>query len=138
MQLDGQVLAQMGSSVLEKVRKLNLDPREFIVVPVLLFLDATNISGNSSHSLEPLMMTLGILKRQLCNDPRPWKTVGYVEEMSLILGSSNLTPAEKLEDYHVFVPCGDDELLIPIANKTGRIKKYSFANLPQIIIFLPS
>ena len=84
----------------ETLRKLNLDPREFIVVPLILFLDATNIGGNSSHSLEPLMMTLGILKRQLRNDPRAWKTVGYVEEMSRILGSSNLTPAEKLEDYH--------------------------------------
>jgi len=46
------------------------------------------------------MMTLGILKRLLRNDPRAWKTVGYVEEMSRILGNSKLTPAEKLEDYH--------------------------------------
>ena len=84
----------------ETLRKLNLNPEESIVVPIILFLDATQIGGLSSHSLEPLMMTLGILKRTLRNDPRAWKTVGYVEEMSRILGNSKLTPAEKLEDYH--------------------------------------
>ena len=46
----------------ETLRKLNLDPEESIVVPIILFLDATQIGGLSSHSLEPLMMTLSILK----------------------------------------------------------------------------
>jgi len=60
----------------ETLRKLYLDPEESIVVPIILFLDATQIGGLTSHSLEPLMMTLGILKRLLRNDPRAWKTVG--------------------------------------------------------------
>jgi len=46
------------------------------------------------------MMTLGIIIRDIRNDPKAWRPIGYIEDSSLITGSPSITAAEKLEDYH--------------------------------------
>ena len=79
---------------------LKLSIHEDILVPIIIFLDGTQLGGLSSHSLEPFMFTLGILRRSVRNDPKAWRTLGYVENIMKIIGSSGLSPAKKLEDYH--------------------------------------
>jgi len=81
-------------------KDMNLDSTTDLLVPVILFLDATQLGGMSSHSLEPLMFTLGILRRQIRNNPKAWRQLGYIEDIMKIIGSAAMSPAEKLEDYH--------------------------------------
>ena len=84
----------------ETLRNLKLDPMHAIYCPLMKFLDAAQLAHLNSHTMEPLMMTLGIMVRDIRNDPKAWRPIGYIEDSSRITGSSTMTAAEKLEDYH--------------------------------------
>jgi len=84
----------------ETLRKLKLDPMYAIYCPLMKFLDAAQLAHLNLHSMEPLMMTLGIIIRDIRNNPKAWRPIGYIEDSSRITCSSTMTAAEKLEDYH--------------------------------------
>ena len=84
----------------ETLRKLKLNPKYEILVPFIMFLDAATLNAMSSHSMEPLQIILGIFKRLIRYDPKAWRTLGFIEDPSRIVGSDTLTPNQKVEDYH--------------------------------------
>ena len=84
----------------QTLRSMMLDPMFAIYCPLMKFLDAAQLAHLNSHTMEPLMMTLGIMNRDIRNDPKAWRPIGYIEDSSRITGSSTMTAGEKLEDYH--------------------------------------
>lgn len=84
----------------ETLRKLKLNPKYEMLVPFIIFLDAATLNAMSSHSMEPLQIILGIFKRLIRYDPKAWRTLGFIEDPSRIVGSDTLTPNQKVEDYH--------------------------------------
>ena len=80
---------------------LNLQklPKE-ILVPIIGFLDSTVLNGQSSHNIEPFMFTLGIFKRIIRNHPKAWRSLGFLEDLFRIIGTSSMSAQEKMEDYH--------------------------------------
>jgi len=68
----------------ETLRELKLDPLFEIYCPLMKFLDAAQLAHLNSHTLEPLMMTLGIMLRDIRNDPKAWRPIGYIEDSSCI------------------------------------------------------
>jgi len=71
-----------------------------ILVPIIAFLDSTVLNGQSSHNIEPFMFTLGIFKRMLRNHPKAWRSLGFLEDLFRIIGTSSMSAEEKMEDYH--------------------------------------
>ena len=54
----------------ETLRQLKLDPLFEIYC-------AAQLAHLNSHTMEPLMMTLGIMLRDIRNDPKAWRPIGY-------------------------------------------------------------
>jgi len=75
--------------------ELKLDPLFEIYCPLMKFLDVAQLAHLNSHTMEPLMMTLGIMLRDIRNDPKAWRAIGYIEDSSCITGSSSMTAGEK-------------------------------------------
>ena len=50
--------------------------------------------------MEPLQIILGIFKRLIRYDPKAWRTLGFMEDQSRIVGSESLSALQKQEDYH--------------------------------------
>ena len=71
-----------------------------ILVPIIGFLDGTVLNGLSSHNIEPFMFTIGIFKRLIRNHPKAWKSLGYLEDLFRIIGTSTMSAEQKMEDYH--------------------------------------
>jgi len=84
----------------ETLRQLKLDPLFEIYCPLMKFLDAAQLAHLNSHTMEPLMMMLGIMLRDIHDDLKAWRPIGYIEDSSRITESSSMAAGEKVEDYH--------------------------------------
>ena len=77
--------------------------RKDVLLPLLLFIDGSNIDNNGRLSVEPVTITLGIFNRQMRNRSEAWRTIGFIEDMSNKL-SRDKQPSKqssaKLQDYH--------------------------------------
>ena len=107
----------------ETLRELMLDEDMEMYVPILKFIDEALTNGMTSHSMEPDQVTVGIAKRPIRNDPKCWRTLGFVENPSRIVGGSSMTPAEKQEDYHFMLSFLFEEMKAVISSK-GLLWKF--------------
>ena len=53
-----------------------------IVCPILLFIDGLTIDEYSNIQLEPVTFTLGIFKREIRNQDKAWRTLGYINNVN--------------------------------------------------------
>ena len=53
-----------------------------VLLPILLFIDGSNIDNNGRLSVEPVTMTLGIFNRSTRNQANAWKTIGFIENLA--------------------------------------------------------
>jgi hypothetical protein len=70
-----------------------------ILVPIMFFIDKTHTDLHGNLCQEPVSFTLGILNRETRNNPRAWRSLGYIPNQSV-----HTTAAQalgKLSDYHV-------------------------------------
>lgn len=67
------------------------------LIPIIFFTDKTHTDIHGRLCLEPVQFTLGIFNRNTRNNPKAWRTIGYVTE---IIYSGKITTEMKQQDYH--------------------------------------
>ena len=77
-----------------------------ILLPLVFFIDGSNIDKNGRLQVEPVTFTLGIFKRKLRNVAEAWRTIGYIEDIKNSKEfdpTSNPTGEQKTQDYHAIL-----------------------------------
>ncbi len=67
------------------------------LIPIIFFTDKTHTDIHGRLCLEPVQFTLGIFNRNTRNNPKAWRTIGYVTET---ISTGKITTEMKQEDYH--------------------------------------
>ncbi len=67
------------------------------LIPIIFFTDKTHTDINGRLCLEPVQFTLGIFNRNTRNNPKAWRTIGYVTET---IYTGKITTEMKQQDYH--------------------------------------
>jgi hypothetical protein len=79
-----------------------------VLCPLIFFIDKTHLDKKGNVCLEPLMVTLGIYKRSVRNQPHSWRCIGYVPNQDALPDTA--TPEGKAADYHAILNVILDEL----------------------------
>ena len=71
-----------------------------LLVPIILFIDGTQIDVLGRHNMEPIFFTLGIFNCETRRQSEAWRCLGFVKETEnktnqIFLNSHNLDPSEK-------------------------------------------
>lgn len=64
------------------VKAIGKDGREFLI-PIILYMDKTGTDVYQRYSLEPILFTLGVFSRQIRNQTRAWRPLGFVPDLQL-------------------------------------------------------
>lgn len=64
------------------IRMCTVEGRD-VLLPIILFIDKTVTDLHGNLSLEPVSFTIGILTREVRNQARAWRPLGYVQNQSL-------------------------------------------------------
>ena len=67
------------------------------LIPIIFFTDKTHTDIHGRLCLEPVQFTLGVFNRNTRNNPKAWRTIGYVTE---VIYSGKITTEMKQQDYH--------------------------------------
>jgi hypothetical protein len=88
-------------SVFKKALKYYVkDTTKEKLVPIIFFTDKTHTDIHGRLCVEPVQFTLGIFKREIRNDPKAWRTIGYVTDS---IYDKKCTTEMKQQDYHVIL-----------------------------------
>ena len=77
-----------------------------VLLPLLMFIDGSNVDKNGRLSVEPVSMTLGIFNRETRNLPQAWRTLGFVESLDNKVSEDLVVSKKsvfKLQDYHSII-----------------------------------
>ena len=77
-----------GNLYEQAYNKMILDKDKDFLMPIIFSCDETHLSAIGKTGCWPLMFTTSILNQSMRNQPRAWKPLGYVYDLSL-LHSSN-------------------------------------------------
>ena len=70
-------------------------------VALIIFLDKTHTDLHGALSLTPVIFTLTLFNRAARNNPKFWRPLGYIPNLSYGKGTSNKTAAkDKIQDEH--------------------------------------
>ena len=69
-------------------------------VPIVLYMDETNLDSYSKLTLHPVTMTFMMYNRQTRNLERAWRTLGYMPNLQGMTGTKSMSSESKLSDYH--------------------------------------
>ncbi len=73
------------------------DPTKERLIPINFFSDKTRTDIHGRLCLEPVQFTLGIFNRDIRNNPRAWRTIGYVTDN---IYEKKCSTEQKQQDYH--------------------------------------
>ena len=96
-----------GSWYQETVKvSLNIDPKDGTEsrdfwLPVIIYVDKTGTDANQRHSLEPVLFTLGIFSREIRNQARAWRILGFVPDLELKSSAVKTVARSKMENKGV-------------------------------------
>jgi hypothetical protein len=79
------------------------DPSKDFVMPIMFACDERHLRKGGKAASWPLLFTTSILNQKLRNLPIAWRTLGYINDMSLIQSSAedkNLSKELKAEPLH--------------------------------------
>ena len=82
------------------------DFSKHILLPIVFYLDASNVDKNGRLQVNPLTFTLGIFKRSIRNQARAWRTIGYIDDHLNYLDNDvrkELKSVEKVQDVHAIL-----------------------------------
>ena len=91
--------------------EIDFDPELDIIIPIIIALDKTTVSGNKRYGLEPIVFTLALIARHMRNNPKSWRHLGLLPDIeenakamkklapTLKDQESNL-PGRNLRNYH--------------------------------------
>ena len=102
----------------ETVESLCNEPRD-ILLPILVFIDGSNVDNNRRLSVEPVTLTLGIFNRQTRNQSDAWRSVGFMESLSNKISEDVMKskqPIAKMQDYHAIL----DHILRELKHIQGK------------------
>ena len=74
------------------------DESKDILNEITLFIDQSHLDHKGKHTLEPVCFTMGIFNQKFRTNPKAWRTIGYLPNMSQV--APHATPDEKLRDWH--------------------------------------
>ena len=89
----------------ETATSLCLKPTD-ILLPIILFIDASNIDKNGKLSVEPVTLSLGIFNRATRNLAHAWRTIGFLENLAHTLDDDvnrSKSTRRKLQDNHAIL-----------------------------------
>ena len=89
------------------------DPNMHILLPIILFLDGSNVDKNGRLQVNPMSFTLGIFKRSVRNKAEAWRTMGYVDDQLNYLDKDvrkSLDKSSKTQDVHAIMSLMLNEL----------------------------
>ena len=96
-----------------------------ILLPIILFIDGSNVDKNYRLSVEPVTLTLGIFNRSTRNLSAAWRTIGFVENM-VNKSSDDVKPSKhpsaKLQEYHAVL----DHILSELKYIQGKDSGFSW------------
>jgi hypothetical protein len=104
------------------------DPENEILVPICLFIDSTVLSLSGSLSIEPIMFSLMLHNRETRQKPEAWLPIGYINDVSSIVGKKYKNGKEKLADYHAMLNQILQEFTELVTSPTGIT--WMFNNVP--------
>ena len=84
----------------ETLKKYNIDPEREVLVPLIIYMDETNLDSYSKLVLHPIVMTLGIYNRKARNLAMSWRTIGYLPNFDESFGNRGYSADDKASDFH--------------------------------------
>ena len=110
-----------------------------ILCPIIFFIDKTHTDTNGRWCLEQIRFTLGIFNRQTRNQPRAWRTLGYIADQQQIIAEN---PLQKGIDYHHmieiilsdFKQCQQHKFKWELANNNNNQTKTVYFVIPVMFI----
>ena len=82
------------------------DPNKHILLPIVIFLDASNVDKNGRLQVNPMSFTLGIFKRKVRNLAEAWRTMGYIDDQLNYLDPDvrkDMNKSLKVQDVHAML-----------------------------------
>ena len=86
-----------SGTVYTKGKQEYLKSNNDVLCPIIFFIDKTHTDINGRLCLEPIRFTLGIFNRETRNNPKAWRTLGYIADQAQM---KKTKPHEKAIDYH--------------------------------------
>ena len=77
-----------------------IDPSKLLVVPIVIYMDETNLDNYNNLSLHPVTMSLMIYNQKARNLERSWRTIGYIPNFTAMVGNKSVSGEAKLNDFH--------------------------------------
>ena len=98
-----------SGSVYTAAKKEYLKQNNDVLCPIIFFIDKTHTDINGRLCLEPIRFTLGIFNRETRNNPKSWRTLGYIADQAQMRKGK---PHEKAIDYHHMMEILLEEFII--------------------------
>jgi hypothetical protein len=95
--MDGNYNDISTGIVYQKAKKEYLTQPNDVLCPIIFFIDKTHTDVNGRLCLEPIRFTIGIFNRETRNNPRAWRSLGYIHDQAQM---KKVTPLQKAIDYH--------------------------------------
>jgi hypothetical protein len=109
------------------------------LIPIIMFTDKTHTDMHGRLCLEPVQFTLGIFKRDVRNQPRAWRTLGYVTDLKY---TGKYSSKDKMHDYHLilevilksFIECQKKPIAWHFMDKNSNQMKPFAMKIPVLFI----
>ena len=89
------------SGVYQETYKAKIsDPNSELLVPLIIYMDETNLDTYSKLVLHPIVITLGIYNRSTRHLSMSWRTIGYLPNFDESFGNKKYSADDKLSDFH--------------------------------------
>ena len=71
----------------------NFGNTNWIVIPIMMYLDKTGTDSLMRYGLEPLMFTTTLLNRSTRNHPSAWRPLGFIPDLDSLKSSASKSKA---------------------------------------------
>ena len=107
-------------------KKLIQDPLKEILVPLLIYIDGTNIDSYGRLCLEPVTFTLGIFNRQHRFKEEAWRVLGYIPDLDSMYASNTVNAGMKANDYHQILDVILNSMKMAMNSRSGYFWEFKF------------
>ena len=105
-----------GSRYINSFRMYQKEQND-LPLPIILFVDSANVTGNDRISVEAVMMQLGIHNRDTRYSDKSFRNLGVIPKLSSRFYKGKENGLRKMKDYHAVLDCILSD--ISLVNKTG-------------------
>ena len=69
--------------------KARFNGRKRVLLPIIFFTDATNLSHSGSHNAHPVFLTHGCMRKPLCDTPAAWQAAALLPKFNVSADVAN-------------------------------------------------